>query len=307
MRKMAVFCLATVLFLSLAVSPAFGDADALLEKALLLDFAQEQGLSEYEVVELLQGYAEYRQMMDSFIQNKAEKKAALASAIAANESSSVLATLTRELMDIDMGILRLKQSSVNEASSVMSAKAVAQLYALVSDLEGIKANLVAELSGSKTCPISGQPMSQCPMATAAAACPMAAAATAETPAPCAAAAAAPAAPPSGEEILKESLGFLNKLAAKDLEGAMAAVSPEFTHHEYSTKEDLKFFLDQAILMGYLDDIKIISTDAEVKIDGDKAVIYPIDIEGAFGSVTLELVIEKKDGKWMLTTMDAFGL
>jgi len=45
----------------------------------------------------------------------------------------------------------------------------------------------------------------------------------------------------------------------------------------------------------------------VKIDGEKAVVYPVDIVGSFGTVTLELVGETRDGQYMLTTIDAFGI
>ena len=68
-----------------------------------------------------------------------------------------------------------------------------------------------------------------------------------------------------------------------------------------------FAENDAIATGYLDDIEIKTEDAEIKIDGNKATVYPVDIEGTFGTVTLELVGELRDGKYMLTTLDAFGI
>ena len=254
-------------------------ADAKLEMVLLLNFAEELGLGDYELLEVLQGYKEYRGMMDSYIQQREEKKTALAAAVANNESGTVIMGLTRDLMNLDTNILRLKQSSVNEASSVLGAKAVAQLYLLVSDLDAAKAALIAELTG----------------------------ATAEAPAAVETCPEEELTENPAEALLELTSLFLGKLAAKDLDQALSAISEKFEHYEYGDKEELKFFLDQAILMGYLDDLKIVTDDTEVKIEGDKAVIYPIDVEGLFGSFTLELTAEKENGKWMVTSLDVFGI
>ena len=110
-----------------------------------------------------------------------------------------------------------------------------------------------------------------------------------------------------EAIMERVMVFLNKLVAKDLDGSMAAVADDFEHYEFRTKAGLRAFLEDAIATGYLDDAEIQTDDTEVKIDGDKAIVYPVDVEGIFGTVTLELVGEMRDGVYMLTTIDAFGI
>ena len=296
MRKVMVAMMVGVLALCGIAHAEAKAADAALELALVLQFAEEMGVQDYELLEVLQGYREYRSMMDNYTSQRAEKSAALEEALAKDESSTVIMGLTRDLMNIDMNILRLKQSSVNEASSVMGAKAVAQLYLMVADLDKAKADMMAALSGKAdaqfACPMMAD--GSCPMAGTAA-CPKAAAA-AEAPAE-----------ESDAAILEQAMFFLNKVAAKDLDAALSAVSDKFEHYEYGTKEELRLFLDQAILMGYLDDLKIITDDTEVKKEDGKVVIYPIDVEGLFGSFTLELTCHKEDGKWMVTTMDVFGI
>lgn len=286
MKKCLVVVVAGVMCFSGISFAESAPADTVLEMALLIKFAEDVGLGDYELVELLGGYREYRSTMDGYLKQRCEKVAALNDAIAKNEGSPVLMGLTRDIMNIDMNIMRLKQSSVNEAAALLGAKSVAQLYLLVSDMEAAKANLLAELSGK-------------------AEQPTAVIEKAEKAAP--EAAPAPAEEKPEKLILDQAMHFLNKLAAKDLDTAMSAVSEKFKHPEYGEKAELKSFLDQAILMGYLDDIKIITDETEVKIEGDKAVIYPIDIEGVFGSFTLELTCAKEDGKWLVVGMDVFGL
>ncbi len=269
-----------------------GAAADVLEKVLVLQLVDEVGVSDWGMVEVLQGYDEYREMMDGLDEQRAEKRAELAAAIEADESAARLTSLTRELMDIDMNILRTLQGSVSEAGSVLGTKATAQLYLLASDLDKAKADLLAELTGAPAavaampagapavCPLTGQP------------CPMQAAAPVEL---------------TEEYVLEQVALFLGKVAEKDLDAAMAAVADDFEHYQYRTKEELRNFLDDAIFVGYLDDVEIKMDDAEVEIDGDKGVVYPVDILGSFGSVTLELIGELRDGKLMLVSMDAFGL
>ena len=115
------------------------------------------------------------------------------------------------------------------------------------------------------------------------------------------------APKPEEAILTQAKVFLDKLAAKELDAAMAAVSDKFEHYEYGSKAELRSFLDEAVQAGYVDDLKIITDDTEVKIEGDKAVIYPVDVEGLFGSFTLELTCQKEGDSWMVSTLDIFGI
>jgi len=269
--------------------------DALVEKVMLLQFIEDAGVSSYDLTEILQGYEQYRSMMDDMEAERAEASAALAAALEAGKTGSDITSLTEDLMELDMDILEAKQSAVSEAGSVLGAEAVGKLYMALMNMDAVKEQMVAKLSGkpAATCPCPNAGSASCPMAAQA----------------CAAGAAAPAAATVKPEdaIMERVMLFLNKLAAKDLEGAMEAVADDFEHYDFRTKADLKAFLDDAIATGYLDDVKILTEDTEVKIDGNKATVYPVDLEGSFGTVTLELVGEMRDGKYMLTTMDAFGI
>ena len=293
---LAVMIIAAMAIMGMQPAQA-ASSDAALEMTLLLQFANEIGIDDYTLIDVIGGYREYRSMMDTYAQQQAEKLAALNAAVANNEADSVISGLTQQLMTLDMDILRLQQSTLDQAASLMDAKALAKLYLMVRDLDQVKADFLAGLSGTKE-------VTPCDAPVEAAAAPAeAAAAPAETPAP---APAAEAVKPE-DAALAKAQEFMSKVAAKDLDGAMVGVSDKFEHYEYGSKEELKSFLDEAKSAGYLDDLKVITDDAEVKIEGDKAVVYPVDVEGLFGSFTLELTCTKEGDTWMLTTMDIFGI
>ena len=257
--------------------------DALLEQAMLLQIVNDLGVSDWDMVEILNGYKEYRATMDDLTAGRAEKCAELKAAIDADENAARLSALTRELMAMDMNILRTQQAAVNEAADVLDAKSVAQLYVIVSDMDAAKDALIAELTGKPgvVCPVTD---TTCP----------AAAGSAQSP---------------EEAILEMGKTFVNKLVEKDLDGAFAAVADDFQHYEYviRSKEQLRNFMEDALAAGFLDDIEIKFDDTEITFEGEKVVAYPVDIVGVFGSGTLELVGEKRNGQYMLTTLDAFGL
>ncbi len=283
-KKIVVSMFVAMLSLTMAAHATSHNADALLEQVLLLRLVEEVGVSEWGMVEVLQGYSEYREMMDDLGARRADKRAALEAALAAEEGPATISSLTRELMDIDMNILRAVQNSVGEAGGVLGTSAVAQLYLLVSDLDGAKAQLLAELTGKPAAP------AVCPLT--AEACAVDAMATVEL---------------TEEFAIEHSLAYMQKIADKDLEGFMSVVADDFEHYQFRTKDELESFLDDAMFMGYLDNIEIKIDDVEVEIDGDTVTAYPVDILGSFGTVTLELVGELRDGKLMLVSMDAFGI
>ncbi|MCK5861730.1 MAG: hypothetical protein KAH38_04545, partial [Candidatus Hydrogenedentes bacterium] len=139
-------------FIAMLVFTMFAQAnDAVLEQVMLLRLAEKADVSDYVMVEILQGYRQYRSVLDDLDTERAEISIALLAAIKANESSSKLMSLTHELMDIDMEILETKQGAVDEAVSAIGAEAAAELYLVVSDLDKAKANLLAELSGKPDC------------------------------------------------------------------------------------------------------------------------------------------------------------
>jgi hypothetical protein len=124
------------------------------------------------------------------------------------------------------------------------------------------------------------------------------------------AADAPAA--SLEETFLESVKLIKKAAVdEDIDAVMGMISEDFDHYQVGGKKELRDFIQNAIDMGYVsmyaEDIEILTDDVEFEKDGDTTVIYPVDVEGPFGSVTLEFVVKEENGKFLITTLDVSGI
>lgn len=110
-----------------------------------------------------------------------------------------------------------------------------------------------------------------------------------------------------EQIKVEMENWRTAMANKDLDGIMALFSDNFKHYDWRNKDGARQFIKDAIDIGYLDGIDVILEDAEIKVDGQSATVYPVDIVGGFGSLTMELMLANEGGKWLLVGMDAPGL
>ncbi len=252
--------------------------DEALEQLMLLQFAKECALDDYDLVEMLQGHAEFRAAMESLDEQRADAKADLEKAI--DGGGSNVAAKMNVLMRVDQQILSAKQDAVSEAGSLLNARDQAALYLMVSELDQRKKQLGAALSGP--CHMRGAGMAG------------------------AAAAAAPAIDPA-EALLANIKEFTEKLAEGDIDSVIKTFSDDFSHYEFGDKEGVRNFLKDAADMGYLDDLEVDLDDTEIEIVDDEGTAYPIDISGAFGSATLELEGKLKDGVWVLTGLDISGI
>jgi hypothetical protein len=115
-----------------------------------------------------------------------------------------------------------------------------------------------------------------------------------------------------EAALKSNIAKL-LTAAKDnnLDGIMAMVSDDFDYYQVGDKEALRGFIQGAMDAGYIemyiDDVEVNTDDAEIEQDGDEYTIYPIEISGPFGSITVEIVAVKEGGTFKVTTLDIYGI
>ncbi len=106
--------------------------------------------------------------------------------------------------------------------------------------------------------------------------------------------------------------FMKAVETEDLDAVMGLISEDFDFYEVGDKAALRDFLEGAVDMGYVemyaDDIEIITDDAEFEREGDEVTVYPVDVEGAFGSVTIEFVAQlEEDGVWRITGLDISGI
>lgn len=90
------------------------------------------------------------------------------------------------------------------------------------------------------------------------------------------------------------------LQAQDIPTMVANYADDFESDQGGGKAEMVEFLEGAQEQGFLDDIEISLENFVIEVDGMKASAKPIDLEGAFGSLTLEFELEKRDGSWTVT-------
>lgn len=293
--KKLVLCAVFLLGFSVVVQ-AQCETDRLLEKVLVIQFAEDCGLDMYNMSEFLSGYADYRSAMDTMEKNLADAKAALEAAITAGDSSAISAKMNA-MLAADKAVFDAKQAAISEASTLLSPADAAKLCLIVADLAGAKKALQESLLPAPPCAVA-QP-----------------AAAAQTEAAPEAAPAVPAVAPE-EEVMVTVNEIVGAVRAGDIEKVLGFISEDFYQPEVGDKESVKDYINQGKDMGLLEDVpatieqyegKVILDDTEVKIEDGEATVYPIDATSTEGSVTVELVLKKEaDGKWRVTGGDAYG-
>lgn len=98
---------------------------------------------------------------------------------------------------------------------------------------------------------------------------------------------------------------------QDVDKLMTLYSDDFSHDGYDYKaegkEALREFVDYSVDEGNFNDVEISLEGADTEIEGDTAVVYPIDYATTAGAVTIELKLTKEKGGWLITDMGIEGL
>ena len=269
-----------------AAGPACAkDAKALIGKAMAMELGEELGLPSEDMQVMLDEYANYMDEMAELKADRAEAKQALEAAIEGDKGSNDILDLLDALVDLDEEIAALPSSYAEAYMSDLSGAQLAQIYLFLADFDQNIAGLMHAMMGA---PCGGPSAGTCPAGAA----PAEAAAPAQSPED----AALAAAKAWGEALIEQ-----------DMDAVMAAFADDFEHYEYGDKQGIADFIGQAVDMGYLEDLEVYTDDAEVEVDGDEYIVYPVELMGAFGSVTFELVFQDRGGKMLITTLDASGI
>jgi len=110
--------------------------------------------------------------------------------------------------------------------------------------------------------------------------------------------------PSDDELIAKVIGDWKAAGlAQDIDAMLVLYSESFENYEFGDKAGFKSFMDDAKDMGYLEDAEIDLEGAKTTIEGDEANVYPVEMEAAFGSATIELVLKKEGDAWLITAMD----
>jgi hypothetical protein len=249
------------------------DHEGLMQEAMVLHMANQLGLDTQQTVDLLNKFREQGKQ----VQDLKQQRAGIAQSLKAGEGD--VAAQLEQLKGLDKQLLDAKQAAAAAAAEGLAPEAQAHLYLLMTMGAG---------AGAKGKYHEGKPGG------------MAQAEKAEE--------AAPAAGDPKEAIMKQVQIFAEGLAAQDIDQAMSVFGESFEHYEYGNKAGLKDFIGQAIDMGYLEGVETHTEDAEVELKDNEAIVYPVDVSAAFGSVTFEFTFQKQDdGSWMVTYLEAEGI
>ena len=111
--------------------------------------------------------------------------------------------------------------------------------------------------------------------------------------------------PTDEELIAQTVGaWVQATKAKNIDGMMSCYSQTFQHAEYGNKAGLQTFLKDALNMGYMENMEVATDKMATKIEKGEATVYPIQLKAAFGSATIEFVLKKEAGKWLIVGMTA---
>lgn len=115
---------------------------------------------------------------------------------------------------------------------------------------------------------------------------------------------------SDDDLIKETVvAVKTALEAKDIEMLLTTFSEDFTHPELAGgKEEAREMLQMGVDAGYADDGEVSIVDMQItKNDDGTASVYPIDLSGPPGSISVELVMKKEADVWRIVTVNPDGM
>ena len=110
-----------------------------------------------------------------------------------------------------------------------------------------------------------------------------------------------------EGAMKTVAAYVAAAEVADLDTLMAQISENFNHYEVGSKSGYRAFLDQVKAEGMLEDISGDLEEAEATLKGEVVTVYPVELEGIFGTVTMEFELKNEDGTWRIVGMDMSGV
>ena len=114
---------------------------------------------------------------------------------------------------------------------------------------------------------------------------------------------------SDEDMIKSTVtNMKTALETQDIDLLMSTFSDDFYHPEVGGKEEGRDLLQMAIDAGYADDGQVYLDDMEITMKDDgTAVVYPIDLSGPPGSISVELILKKEAAGWTIIEVHPDGV
>lgn len=110
-----------------------------------------------------------------------------------------------------------------------------------------------------------------------------------------------------EGAMKTVKAYVKAAEDADVDTLMAQISENFNHYEAGDKAGLKAFVDGVKTEGMLEDITGNTADAKTTVEGDVVTVYPVELEGIFGTVTYEFQLKKEADAWKIVGFEMTGV
>lgn len=107
-----------------------------------------------------------------------------------------------------------------------------------------------------------------------------------------------------QPVLDVVNAVMAKLASQDVDGTMTHYADDFTSDQ-GGKAEYQEFLVGAKEQGFLEDMEVLMDDLAIEVDGDSASVEGIEVEGAFGVLTIEFEMKKRGASWIITSMTQY--
>lgn len=107
--------------------------------------------------------------------------------------------------------------------------------------------------------------------------------------------------------MKTVNAYVKAAEAADIDGLMEQFSDNFSHYEVGDKIGYRNFLEGVKADGMLEDITGFTGDAKAEVSGDTVTVHPVDLEGLFGTVTMEFELKQEGKTWKIVGMDMQGV
>ncbi len=91
----------------------------------------------------------------------------------------------------------------------------------------------------------------------------------------------------------------NAFASLNVDKMMTFYSDDYTGRHGQGKEDVRQFVKQMIDQGALAGSKMNIDDIDIDIDGDNAVVSPVQYTSGWGRMNIENTLTKENGTWKL--------
>ena len=106
--------------------------------------------------------------------------------------------------------------------------------------------------------------------------------------------------PSDEDLVNATMAdWKAALIAHDMDKLMETYSENYANTQGGDKDSVREFIAGVIDQGYLDNVKINLEDAQIKIEGDKADVDPVELTSDGGTYVLDYTLQKEQKAWLI--------